>query len=425
MGISSENTKIDANQPNKPDVDLFRVSALGNQLIEQLSALRVHDPVYWSEAQKTWIITGHAEVSEGFKRDIPFSVNRFPRLFSYFPESECEKIPNIMELFPKFLINIDPPEQQRLRKLMMKAFSRNIAESFRPQACEIIDQTLSTALKKRVVEFVGEVAMQIPARVILRMMGLSDDYYPKVRAWGISVTRGFGAGGATADHVLRAEEAFGEMRQVFQAEIDKRRKNPVGDFISELVVAEDGGQQLTDADIIATCMLTIIAGHDTTANTITLAAECLARKPDVIEYIRSNNDAIDNIMMELMRYIAMSATQFRVVARDFEWRGKHFKKGQSVWLAIAAANRDPTVFTSPDTLDFGRSQNPNLTFAPGIHLCIGHYVARMQLGEFFKRFANRVEHLEVLDEQVEWDSPLTFRGLRHLNVRLVPREIEF
>ena len=121
-----------------------------------------------------------------------------------------------------------------------------------------------------------------------------------------------------------------------------------------------------------------------------------------------------------MRYIAMSVFMARVALEDFEWHGHRIRKGQFVMLMIAGANRDPAVFHAPDRLDFTRPQDANMTFAPGLHFCIGHYLAKMQLTEFFPSFLSRFEP-EMLDAELDFGPSLAFRGLETLRLRLHPR----
>jgi pimeloyl-[acyl-carrier protein] synthase len=412
-------------QPAISEVDLSKVRELGNLLVPQLCALREKSPIYWSDAQQLWIVTGYDEVAEGFQSkgatsDIALSEDRMVRVFSCFPESEKDRIPNVMTLFPKFLINIDPPAHFQLRKILMKAFTKKISESYRPLSREIIQSILKKVEQKREIDFVVDVAFRVPGLLMLRLMNLADDYYPRLRPWSLAVARGLG-GGVDPSAVVETDSLLAEMREIFQREIDLRRKAPTGDFISALISAEEDGERLTDEEIIATCILTIVAGQDTTSNTLTLISVLLAQQPDIHNHFHREGEVTEAELMELMRYVAMSTAQFRVVARDFEWRGHQLKKGQKVWLAIAAANRDPKVFSNPERLDFERPQNKNLTFAPGVHHCIGHYLAKMQQCEFIKAWVDRFEPAELLEDRLDWDTPLTFRGLRTLHMRVTPR----
>jgi pimeloyl-[acyl-carrier protein] synthase len=406
------------------DVDFSQVKTLGNKLLTQLDRIREQEPIYWSQKQNAWIVTGHAAVSEAFRGEIPLSVNRLPRMYTFMPDpaERARRIPYVLETFSRMLLSIDPPRQPRLRQLLMKAFSRPLMEVYRPHARQVIADAIADAEKRGTLDFVEHVARLIPSRVIVRLMGLSDDYVPRLRYWAWATLSGAGGGGTTKELMDETQKAFLEMREAFMAEIERRRALPKEDFISSLIAAEIGGERLTDEDIVATCIMSITAGHDTTGNTIGLGSLALAKDTVAWEGFRGlDADALLAAVMELQRCIGMSTTQGRVVKEDFEWRGHQFKAGQLVYLMVASANRDPKVFENPEKMDFNRPQEHNVVFGPGLHHCIGHLLAKMQLTEFFPRFVESFAGMEVLDDELDWSTVLGFRGLQSLNVRMIPR----
>ncbi len=398
------------------DVDLKKVALLGQSLLQKFNEIRAVSPIYWSPINKVWIVTGHAEVVEGLHGGLPLSANRLPKLLTYIPEADRSKYPLILRLVPRLLISLDPPEQGRLRRLMMKAFSRKVAESYRPYAREIIGQMLDSAVGE--VDFVHSVSRQIPARIILRLLGVDQVHLPKVHGWVWAFMNGLSGGGTTPELLQNAEDVVREMRALFLAEINKRRAAPTEDFISALVTAEEDGQGLEEEDILTTCYLTLTAGYDTTANTMTLGMLALANDPEAWAFVRDHPEAIDANIMEIMRFVGMSTSTARVVARDFEWKGHQFKEGQIVQLMQAGANRDPAVFPNAEVMDFSHNQQANMVFAPGVHFCIGHFLAKMQLSEFFPALLRTFKSIDVLDSELQWGPALTFRGLQSLNVRL-------
>ncbi|MDB5699515.1 MAG: hypothetical protein JWN69_2319 [Alphaproteobacteria bacterium] len=402
------------------DVDFTKVKQLGNRLLDQLADMRTQSPILWSERQQAWIVNGHAEVVEGFRGQLPLSANRFGRIFSMIPQEEAmRRIPYTLEVAPRFLISLDPPEQQRLRKLMLRAFSRRVAENYRPFAQAAIAATLDSLSGE--VEFVEQVARQVPARLILKLMGLDEAHLPRLRKWAWALVSGLAGGGTTFEMLDACEAAMLEMRELFLREIDDRRRAPGDDFISALVTAEEDGDRLSEEDILATCYLTLIAGHDTTANTIALGTAALAKDRDAWMTFRDESQDLSGPVMELMRYVAMSTSMARIVTEDFDWNGNKLRQGDLVWLMIAGANRDPAVFDDPDSLRLSRPQNHSMVFAPGLHFCIGHFLAKMQVEEFFRALVTRFDRVELLDDELDWGTSLSFRGLQSLNARLVPR----
>lgn len=413
------------NAPTKAvDFSFADAGPLGNQILAKLGAMREVDPIYFSETQQSWVVTGHDEVLEGFRGDLPLSAVRLPHLVvGCMPEAEREaRLPMLMHSTPGWIINTDPPQQLRLRRLMMKAFSRKVAEDMRPFARQVIRETLDAVGQGGEVEFVNQVARVIPARVILRLLGLSEDVLPRLHHWSIVLNAGLGGFAQTPESLDETEAVMQEMRAYFAPEIAKRHDNPSDDFLSALVTARDeGDDKLSEEEMVGICIITLIAGHDTTANTMALGVAALAGHPEVADRVRAaSGEELETAVLEIMRYIGMSTMMPRIVAEDFTWRGHQLKKGQFVFLMIAGANRDPKVFPDPDRLDPGRDQFANMTFAPGLHHCIGHLLAKMQLGEFFPEFLRRFD-AEVLDERLNFGLSLSFRGLESLRLRLIPR----
>jgi cytochrome P450 len=408
------------------DINFAETGLLGNELLSKLDAMREADPIYFSEKNGgIWVVTGHRQVAEGFRGDLPLSAVRLPHLVvGTIPEAEREKrIPYLMWSTPQWIINMDPPGQPRLRRLVMKAFSRQVVETVRPHARRFIAEALDEAGAKGGVEFVNMVARKIPARVILRMMGLSEDLLPRLHHWSIALNAALGGVNMPAEIVEEGERVLIEMRGHFLPEIEKRRIAPTDDFLSALVTAHDEGDKLSEEEMLGICHVALIAGHDTTANTMALGTAALAQHPEACEFIRNNPDKTPEAVMEIMRHIAMSTMMPRIISEDFVWHGHRMKKGQFVFLMIAGANRDPDVFSDPERLDVMRPQEANMTFAPGMHHCIGHLLAKMQLGEFFPELLRRFEP-ELLDKRLDFGLSLSFRGVETLNLRLHPRNTE-
>jgi pimeloyl-[acyl-carrier protein] synthase len=403
-----------------PDVDFQHVRELGNELLKQIDAVREYSPIFWSVSQHAWIVSGHAEVAEGFTGKLPFSNERMTKVARFMPDAEerARRIPTILRLYPLEIVFTDPPRQGRLRRLMMPAFSKPVIERNRWFIGQVVAEALDALVAGREVDFVQEVSNIIPGRVILRLIGLSEDYLPDLPRWSAAAIAGLG-GGANNPEVLDAAEAvYIEMETALRAEVEKRRGLPTTDFLSTLMNAEFDGDRMTDDEVVAAGLLTILAGNDTTSNTLALSAVALAENPGAWEFMRAHPERMPDAVMEMMRYVAMSTTQTRTVVDDFEWHGHSFRKGQLVYLMIAGANRDPVKFAQPDTLDLRRSQMGNMTFGPGLHMCIGHLVARAQLEEFFKALVERFHGINLTRKELDWHSSLAFRGLRTLWLRL-------
>lgn len=415
---------MDGSQANL-DVDFSRAEELGNRLLPQLDALREADPIYWSAKQGAWIVSGHTEVLEGFRGHLPLSSHRQDIIKAFMPDpaDRDRYIPYLMQVFPQWVTNTDPPEQIRLRKLMMKAFSKKVAEDNREFAREIIKDVLdkAAAAPGGEVEFMEEIARQLPARTILRLMGLSEEHLPRLKDWSYYLNAGLGGAYPSLETFIATEKALVDMRDIFLVEIEKRRANPTEDFLSYLVHASEEDDTLTEDELVGICHLTLIAGHDSTANSMALGVAALVDDPEAREFMRTHPDQIVSSVLEMARVSGMSTSMARIVTEDFTWHGRELKAGQFVHLMIVSANRDPSVFPNPMKIDMQRPQDMNVTFAPGLHHCIGHFMAKMQLSEFFLEFLDRFDY-EVLDPELMFGAGMAFRGPHHLNLRLRPRQ---
>ena len=405
------------------DIDLSRAEELGNGIIAPLNRLRDAAPIYWSETQHAWLVTGHAEVTEGFRDTLPLSAGRHRLLEAFMPDpaDRDRHIPYTMQVTPNWLTNTDPPYQMRLRKLMLKAFSRKMAEANRPYARELIAGLLDAVAARGEVEFMEEVARPIPANLILRMMDLDTRHLGSLKRWAYYLNAGLGGAAPSVPVLEETEACLIEMRDIFLEEIRKREAAPGEDFLSALIAARDGNDRLTENEIVGICHLTLIAGHDTTANSLALGTALLAGDPAAREHMRTHPETVDNQVMELMRLSGVSTSMARIATADFEWHGHSIKAGQVLILLILAANRDPHVFADPARLDPERPQTQNMTFAPGLHHCIGNFMAKMQLGEFFPELVRRFESFELLEDEIQFGGGISFRGPERMPMRFVAR----
>jgi pimeloyl-[acyl-carrier protein] synthase len=407
--------------PRELDFPLNQIAQLGNELLGRLDALRAVDPILWSETNQVWLITGHAEVMEAFADAENFSNHRLPgAAVAQVPPEDLERLfPCIMNATRNWLLNQDGAGHLRMRRLLVKAFSKTIVENLRPHTRRFIREELDAAGQRGEIEFVQTLARRIPARTILTQLGLSDTLVPRLHHWSQTLNT-IGNVNVPMEGLREIEQTLLDLREVFRPEFARRRKHPTDDFLSALVTANEAGDTLSEDEMFATCDIVLIAGHDTTTNTMSLGTAALAQHPEACEYIRQHPEDATNIVLELSRQISMSTAMGRRAARDFQFHGHAIKKDQIIILFQGGANRDPKVFPDPDRLDFSREQEMNLMFAPGAHHCIGHLLAKMQLTEFFPELVRRFD-LEPLDRTLHFGPTMGFRGLDRLNLRLRPR----
>ncbi len=405
------------------DVDLMQTAALGDAILSELDRLRELDPIHFSPATGGWLITRHEDVMKGLSGDLPLSTNRLPAIqFLSIPEAEWPaRIPNLLRYIPNWIISLDPPAHTRQRKLLVKAFNRQTVERVRPYVRERVASLLEAAESAGEVEFVEGIARQLPGAVILRQLGLPESYVPKLKGWANAFQAGLSTSRPHPEWLEAADRAMAEMNEMFLLAIDERRQQPRDDLLTELLHATEEGDSLSPDEMLAALSLLLVAGHDTTHNSMTLGVVALDRSPEAWDFMRAHPEKILGCVSEIMRISAMSAAQARIATQDFDWHDRKIRRGDVLFMMQAAGNRDPRVYAQPTQLHFGHDNTRDLTFGPGLHHCVGHLLAKMQLTEFFSALVQRFDRVEVLDPQLEFQPQIAFRGLYRLNVRFHQR----
>ncbi|RJG08265.1 cytochrome P450 [Massilia cavernae] len=401
-------------------------STLGNKILGEFDKLRELEPIHWSDNSHGWLVTRHADVDDALQGKFPLSLRRVEMMIfgGLSPEQQAQ-LPLLRRYIRHWPVEMDGPEHTRLRKLLVKAFNKKVVDATLPFISERVGVLVDALEREPVVEFNEEIARQLPGSVILKLMGLPQEYLPRLRDWANAFQEGVSVPYADMDAKLRAEQAMQEMTEVFTAEIARRRQGALqgNDLISSLLAAKEEGNGMSDDEVVGALQLAIIAGHDTTGATLTMGLATLIEHPEVWQHMYQHPEKTLESCLELMRYMAMSAAQPRVVAEDFEWHGKQLHKGEFVWLIFAAANRDPRVFSDPASMDPARNNERSMVFAPGMHHCIGHLLAKAQVTQLFGELVRRFEGADLLDPELSFMPQIVFRGLNHLNVRMRPRVV--
>lgn len=406
------------------DVDLMQGPRLrGAALVDDFNRLRDAAPVHWSDRSHCWILTRHQDVADMLMGRLPLqNGGRASLALSAIPEAErAARLPNLSVQVPLWIVSADGARHSRLRTMLMKSFNRQIVEAARDNARDRANQLLDALAGRDGFEFNEEFARAMAGYVLLKAIGLPEALLPSLQEWAIAIMEAFGGAGVPTPAMLdRAEAAAAAMNAAVAIELDKRRDAPRNDLLTTLLQAseEEGENGLTRDEIFAQMHVVIVAGHDTTANTMTLGVEALSRHRQALDHIRRHPERIDASVAEIQRYVAMSAGQKKVATEDFELHGHRIRKGDLVVAAIMAADRDPLKLDDPETLDLARDNRRMMVFAPGPRACLGQMLAKMQLGEFFTALARRVERIELLDDELAWMPVFSFRGVYQLNVRL-------
>ena len=387
------------------------------------AGLRRESPVFYDPSWELTFFTRHADVStilkdrERFGRDFrhrlqPADVDQ-DLLRRIYPPQWPAWTRYIRESF----IDLEPPRHTRLRRLVSQAFTRRSSEAFRPRLEESADRILDRALELGTLDVIEDFATPIPVAMIAELMGIPSQDHEQVLRWSHAIVKVFDSN-VTAEEGERAERATSDFVSYLAGVVADRRKRPGEDLISSMLEVEEGGDTLTDEEIIGTSILTLNAGHEATVHAIGNGLLALARAPAQYRRLRDGEVGVGVAVDELLRFDSPLQMFERWVLVDTEMSGSRLVKGSKVGLLFGSANHDPEVFTSaPERLDLGREPNPHVSFGAGLHFCVGAPLARVELEAAFGRFAARVAGMELTEVSHRIES-LVFRGVERLRVAL-------
>jgi cytochrome P450 len=382
--------------------------------------LREEDPVHWSPSLKSWIVTRYTDVRDLLLSD-HLSVNRLVKFYSALPPKEAELLHDIIHYLNLWLAFRDPPDHTRLRRIMRHAFTASAIEAMRPNIEEITSLLLDRleADDRDSIDLIRDFALQLPAFVIMDLLDVPRDMLDEFKEWSDDMAVFIGGARNSGDKYERAARGCQKMSDYFRQLVAERTRNPKPGFLMDLINARDEGDKLSDDELVATCILILFAGHETTTNLIGNATLLLLRHPEQLARLRSDPALIDSAIEEVLRYDGPTNALVRVVAEDHELHGKQLREGERVFVMVNSANRDPRMFDNPDRFDIARQQNRHLTFGQGIHLCMGAKLAREEgrvaIQELFDRFPDIALDPE---DGPEWLDAMVPRGTRRLPVRL-------
>jgi cytochrome P450 len=323
-----------------------------------------------------------------------------------------------MRYLTLWMVFRDPPEHTRLRRLAAKVFNVRAINALRPDV-EATTRWLLEALGGREeFDFIEEFAGPLPALVIMHMLGVPREELPRLKRLSDEMALFIGSARDTPDKYPRAETATTEMAALFRELIRIRREKPQRDLLTELVQVEDAGDRLTDDELVATCVLLLFAGHETTTHHIANGLRALLAFPAELQRLRESPGLAAAAVEELLRYDGPIGAQVRIVQEPQTLHGKSFKPGERVFLLMNAANRDPRAYEDPDHVDLQRHGVPHLTFGFGAHICLGFPLARLEGQIALPAVLARWREIEIAAPRLEWIDSMVLRGMKAMPVRV-------
>jgi len=260
----------------------------------------------------------------------------------------------------------------------------------------------------------------LPAIMTAKLMGVPVEDHRQLGAWVNDIVEVHGNFQHHPDRVAEIVQSLQDMKSYVVGRMKELRKRPNSGLIYSLMTAEVEGQRLTDEEVIANTIVTIIGGHETTTNLIASGFLTLLRNPDSLAQLRSHPEIVASAVEELLRYESPVQHTARIAPADMKLRGKGIRKGAKVVAVLAAGNRDPSRFPDPDRLDLLRPDNRHLAFGWAAHFCFGAHLARLECQIAFNTLLRRLSNPTLLDEVLCWRSNAGLRGLTSLNLSFDP-----
>ena len=380
--------------------------------------LRTEDPVHWDSYLHSWVVTRYEDVVTVLQN---FSAARTPT-----PDqlrglglSELEPVAKVMV---RQLLFRDPPAHTRLRGLAAAAFSPSKVEALRHHIQETTDYLIDAVVAEGRMDVITDLADLLPATLTAELMGVPVEDRSQLKAWSKDFSEILGNfqhnPGRTAVMLKTVEQMTDYFRRRMRAKVCPSQEG----VVHTLMTAEVDGDRLTEEEIIANSIITLVGGLETTTNLIGNGLLSLLRNPRELQLLRANSSLYPSAIEELLRYDSPIQYTSRLAPADVDLGGKSISKRQAVIAVVGAANHDPERFPDPDRLDITRQDNRHLAFGWAAHFCFGAPLARLEGQIALSTMLRRLRNLALVPGALVWRTNMGFRGLEALPVTFDPHE---
>ena len=414
MHTESAHAKSNANIPD-PTLSLYHLldpEVLANPY-PLYHRLRREDPVHWDPYLHAWVVTRYADVLTVFQR---FSAQRTPT-----PEQltalGLASLAPLAQVMVRQMLFLDPPAHARVRGLASQAFTPRRVERLRSHIQDITHSLLDAVQDKGQMEMIADLARPLPAIVTAELLGVPISDWRQLTAWSADFAQVLGNFQHNPERAPQVLRSLGEMTAYFQAAVAQQRVHPREGLIGALLTAEVDGDRLSEEEVVANTIVTMVGGQETTTNLIGNGILTLLRHPEELERLREDLSLLPPAVEELLRYESPSQHTARLAPEDVVLGGKLISKRQAVIAVMGAANRDPERFAEPDRLDLRRQDNRHVAFAWAAHFCFGAPLARIEGQVALEAVLRRMPELHLAGGPLQWRENLGLRGLTALPVK--------
>jgi pimeloyl-[acyl-carrier protein] synthase len=375
--------------------------------------LRSRDPVHWDPFLHAWVVTRYADVVNVLHH---FSADRTPT-----PEQlsalNLSALNPIAEVMVRQMLFLDPPDHTRLRALASAAFTPRRVEQLRSHIQEVMDRLLDAVVSKGSMDVIADFAGPAPAIVTAELLGVPAADHTQLKEWSQDFAEMLGNFQHNPDRFPRVLRSVENLCTYFRSAMREQQTHPRDGLVQAMMSAEIEGARLTEEEIIANLIVTMVGGLETTTNLIGNGVLTLLRHPAELARLRADSSLIPSAVEELLRYESPSQHTARLAPADVELGGKRIRRRQAVIAVMGAGNRDPKRFPEPDLFDLTRKNNQHLAFGWAAHFCFGAALARLEGQIAFATILRRLPQLELNAQgALVWRHNLGLRGLTSLPV---------
>jgi hypothetical protein len=378
--------------------------------------LQSEAPVCWDPYLHVWVVTRYADAVEVLQR---FSAQRAPSV-ARLDELGLSHLTPIARLMAEQMLFMDPPRHNRVRNLAAAAFTPRRVELLREHVQRVADELLDEVLPRGEMDVMADFAHPLPAIVLAQTFGLPAADYPRLKAWSEELADMLGAIQHNPSGASGLLQRLEEMTSYFRTAVHQSVRTDADGLVAAMAGAQVGGDQLTEDEVVANLILTMVGGYETTSHLIGSGLLTLLRHPDQYRRLADDGGLMPTAVEELLRFESPIQHTARLATADTELGGQHIRKGQPVLAMLGAANRDPAHFVSPDKVNVGRADNRHLAFGWAGHFCFGAAMARLEGAIALTTLLRRLRGVELVSEHVSWRPNPAFRGPATLPVRFDP-----
>jgi cytochrome P450 len=374
--------------------------------------LRDEAPVLWDPYLHAWVVTRYADVSTVLHRFVAARTPDPDRLVAL----GMGELTPIAAVMVRQMLFLDPPQHGRVRRLASAAFTPRRVAHLREHIRQITEGLVDDLAGAGRFDVISGLAAPLPAIVTAEMLGVPTADHELLKSWSQDFAEMLGNFQHNPGRAKKTLQSVAEMVDYFHAAVTREAAHPTEGLVNALVTAEVDGDRLSEEEIVANVIVTMVGGQETTTNLIGNGLLTLLRQPDQLERLRSEPTLMPSAVEELLRYESPSQHTARLAPAGAVLGGKEIPEGAAVIAVMGAGNRDPERFGDPDRVQLDRQDNRHLAFGWASHFCFGAPLARMEGQIAFETLLARFSELSLADDTVRWRPNLGLRGLTELNV---------